>query len=315
MQNKHRVPVSWSIPLAVVLGGWLVLFLSFLDVDSAILLSPLTTLGQGLRHLSLSGSGGNLAAWAILLVITFLPALGLLWRGRRWTDLLLALASIELFAGLYYQVNPFLFDAPLPLEPAWAMTWAAALLSTLAAWAVIRLLQYIAQEEQKGRTLANIMIASAIILVFFSTALLTVNHMAEVEAVVASNENSGLESTYTHTIMRVLFMLNVVVSALFGFLLLEGSQLVRALDEDAFSGQTIAIADRVSFRCRRLTVISLLIWAAGNLLQMLAFSRCRSISVEVHLPIGLILLSLCLTLLCRYFRRAKAISDDNATII
>ena len=49
----------------------------------------LAGLGSWLRELSLSGPGGNAGAWAIVLGLTALPALGLLWRGRRRADWLL----------------------------------------------------------------------------------------------------------------------------------------------------------------------------------------------------------------------------------
>ena len=53
--------------------------------------------GLWLRNLSLSGGRGNLGAWAIVLALSMLPALGLLWRpGCKW-DFLLLLAAAEIF--------------------------------------------------------------------------------------------------------------------------------------------------------------------------------------------------------------------------
>ena len=63
-------------------------------------LEALTELGGWLRALSLSGGVGNALAWAAVLALTALPALGLLWRGRRRWDWLLALAAAEIFSGL-----------------------------------------------------------------------------------------------------------------------------------------------------------------------------------------------------------------------
>ena len=71
----------------------------------------LAGLGGWLRELSLSGPGGNAGAWAIVLGLTALPALGLLWRGRRRADWLLLLAAGEILAGLFYLVNPTLLTA------------------------------------------------------------------------------------------------------------------------------------------------------------------------------------------------------------
>ena len=56
-------------------------------------LEALTALGGWLRALSLSGGVGNALAWALVLGLSALPALGLLWRpGSRW-DWPLALAA------------------------------------------------------------------------------------------------------------------------------------------------------------------------------------------------------------------------------
>ena len=45
--------------------------------------APVNALGQALRGLSLSGSGGNAAAWAITLVVSLLPLLPFLLLRRR----------------------------------------------------------------------------------------------------------------------------------------------------------------------------------------------------------------------------------------
>ena len=53
--------------------------------------------GEWLRELSLSGAAGNIRAWAIVLALSALPALGLLWRPRCQWDWLLPLAAAETF--------------------------------------------------------------------------------------------------------------------------------------------------------------------------------------------------------------------------
>jgi len=54
---------------------------------------------------------------------------------------------------------------------------------------------------------------------------------------------------------------------------------------------------------------------AGNLLQFLLLPVLHSARFNVSFPFAAILLAASLGLLCRYFRRAKAVSDDNGTII
>ena len=79
MENKRKFALP-GLALAAVTA-----------VLAVLPLEKLLELGPWLRELSLSGGRGNAAAWAVVLGLTALPALGLLWRGRCWWDLLLLL--------------------------------------------------------------------------------------------------------------------------------------------------------------------------------------------------------------------------------
>ena len=123
-------------------------------------LEALTALGGRLRALSLSGGVGNALAWALVLGLSALPALGLLWRpGSRW-DWLLALAAAEIFSGLYFLVNPTLLH-PVMDGPAagrlWSLAVAGAAAATLLAWTVLRGLERLAAAENLGRTLGRLL--------------------------------------------------------------------------------------------------------------------------------------------------------------
>ena len=81
--------------------------------DWTVLTLPVQALGEGLRELSLSGAGGNLAAWGLVLLLSALPLILLLPRKGRWRgdeDWLLALTFPLLLAGLVLLVNPTLLS-------------------------------------------------------------------------------------------------------------------------------------------------------------------------------------------------------------
>ena len=59
----------------------------------------------------------------------------------------------------------------------------------------------------------------------------------------------------------------------------------------------------------------MLIYAGGNLFQFLFLPYLRRGDLSVSFPMFPVLLAAALDLLCRYFRRAKAVSDDNESII
>ena len=97
--------------------------------------APVNALGQALRGLSLSGTGGNAAAWAITLVVSLLPLIPFLLlrrRRRAAADGVLLLLIPQVFALLYCAVNPtlvggmaapFLPVAQLGVMAATAVTW------------------------------------------------------------------------------------------------------------------------------------------------------------------------------------------------
>ena len=74
----------------------------------------------------------------------------------------------------------------------------------------------------------------------------------------------------------------------------------------------------MSARLKRNAVVvtmAVLVCAAGNLGQMLLFSVLRDMRFLVSFPVTTVLLAVSLDLLCRYLRRAKAVSDDSESII
>ena len=94
-----------------------------------------------------------------------------------------------------------------------------------------------------------------------------------------------------------------------------GGTLALQMEEDPFGEGTVALAETLSGRCGRIAALSAAICVAGNLLQFLLLSVLRTSTFTVSFPFAPLLLAAALGLLCRYFRRAKAVSDDNGSII
>ena len=115
---------------------------------------PYVQLGQGLRALSLSGAGGNAAAWAAYVLVGLLPlgylAAKGLRRGLKPEDGLLAGYSVLLVISLYGLINPGLLPSGeqqgLPGE--WyGLMLAGCLHSMLLGYLVLRLLRGMGSEE------------------------------------------------------------------------------------------------------------------------------------------------------------------------
>lgn len=282
-----------------------------------VLLEALPRLGRWLRELSLSGPGGNAAAWAVVLALAALPALGLLWRGRcRW-DWLLALAGGEILGGLFFLVNPTLLGVPLEGEPAaklWGLTVAGGTGTVLLAWAVLRWLRAL-ERGASGRSVERLLSWAALLAGALAILAQGLDLAGKLQNVASSNTAPGLDLVPTYLTLCLLAAADLVPSLLGCAVLRWGGRLAAALEADPFAGATVALAERVRVRCGWVAAASVLVCAGESVVQMVLFPVLHTASFTVSFPFFTVLLAAVLGLLCQYFRRAKAVSDDNGTII
>lgn len=288
-----------------------------MEGSGKVLLEALPRLGRWLRELSLSGPGGNAAAWAVVLALAALPALGLLWRGRcRW-DWLLALAGGEILGGLFFLVNPTLLGVPLEGEPAaklWGLTVAGGTGAVLLAWAVLRWLRAL-ERGASGRSVERLLSWAALLAGALAILAQGLDLAGKLQNVASSNTAPGLDLVPTYLTLCLLAAADLVPSLLGCAVLRWGGRLAAALEADPFAGATVALAERVRVRCGWVAAASVLVCAGESVVQMVLFPVLHTASFTVSFPFFTVLLAAVLGLLCQYFRRAKAVSDDNGTII
>ncbi len=280
-------------------------------------LDALPRLGLWLRELSLSGGPGNAWAWAIAAFLTALPALGLLWRGRSCWDWLLLLASLEIFGGLYFLVNPTLLH-PLAWEDMgrlWSLAVSGGVSSTLLGWAALRGLGRTGRARSLGQTLERLLSWSAVLLGWLAAWSQGADLLDQIRILQAGNTHPDTNLTPTLCVLCLLAAANLIPTLLGCAALRWGGTLARVLETTPFSEETVALAETLSRRCGQIAAASVLLCAGGNLLQMLLFPMLYSVRLRVGFPFATVLLAVGLRLLCRYFRQAKAVSDDNETII
>lgn len=288
-----------------------------MEGSGKVLLEALPRLGRWLRELSLSGPGGNAAAWAVVLALAALPALGLLWRGRcRW-DWLLALAGGEILGGLFFLVNPTLLGVPLEGEPAaklWGLTVAGGTGAVLLAWAVLRWLRAL-ERGASGRSVERLLSWAALMAGALAILAQGLDLAGKLQNVASSNTAPGLDLVPTYLTLCLLAAADLVPSLLGCAVLRWGGRLAAALEADPFAGATVALAERVRVRCGWVAAASVLVCAGESVVQMVLFPVLHTASFTVSFPFFTVLLAAVLGLLCQYFRRAEAVSDDNGTII
>ena len=277
--------------------------------------SALTWLGEQLRSWSLSSPGGNAAAWAVVLALTALPSLGLLWRPRCKWDWLLPLMAAEIFAGLYLLVNPTLVSAEYPAGQMIALAVGGSLCATLLAWAILRWMMRMENSPSLGQTLERLLKCSAVILGWLAAWSQGAAALEKIHAAAAGNTAPGVVLWPTNAAVIFLAIADLIPSLLGCAMLLWGGKLARMLEADPFAEDTVALAEQLSRRCGQVAAASLLVCVAGNLAQMALLPVLRTMNFSVSFPLVTVLLAVSLDLLCRYLRRAKAVSDENESII
>lgn len=298
-------------------GQWLWPTLAAAGAAGYLLLAErLEGFGRWLRALSLSGPAGNAGAWAVVLIFTALPALGLLWRGRERADCLLLLAAGEIFFGLYFLVNPTLLYREIDVGRMWGLAFSGSTAATVLAWAVLRGMKRLSRLPSPGHALAGLLRWTAVIAGWLAAASAGVGLWERCAAAIQGNTGAEPGQLWPTCLTLAVLALAELAPALLGCgLLLRGGGLARAMEADPFGGETVALAEVLSRRCGRVAAVSVLLYAGGDLLQMLLFPLLRTTRFTLSFPAATILLAAALGLLCRYLRRAKAVNDDNQTII
>ena len=300
------------------LAGALIPLIPTVQVAGA-LTAPIELAGGLLRELSLSGPGGNVLAWAIVLLAAGLPLLLLVLppnRGRRhWEDIFLPASSLLLIGLAFCAVNPSYLDRFFgsTLLIAAAMIW----VSLLVFWGVLRLLRGMEEAplERLSGVLRILLVGCAALLVFaaasrVSGAIVEINNLQQdwtlFLAVASVPEPSGLTGDQALNIALALPLVELIPDLLGAWMLLLAADLTTALARDPFGEESVGLAIQAT-----------LVLALGvNLVKLARYdSLITEVKVSLDLPLIPLILSAALYLLCRCVQRGRELQEDNDSII
>ena len=310
------------------LAGVLIPLIPTVQVAGA-LTAPIELAGGLLRELSLSGPGGNVLAWAIVLLAAGLPLLLLVLppnRGRRhWEDIFLPASSLLLIGLAFCAVNPSYLDRFFgsTLLIAAAMIW----VSLLVFWGVLRLLRGMEEAplERLSGVLRILLVGCAALLVFaaasrVSGAIVEINNLQQdwtlFLAVASVPEPSGLTGDQTLNIALALPLVELIPDLLGAWMLLLAADLTTALARDPFGEESVGRCVTTA-RWSRLAIQATLVLALGvNLVKLARYdSLITEVKVSLDLPLIPLILSAALYLLCRCVQRGRELQEDNDSII
>ena len=310
------------------LAGALIPLIPTVQVAGAMT-APIELAGGLLRELSLSGPGGNVLAWAIVLLAAGLPLLLLVLppnRGRRhWEDALLPISSLLLIGLAFCAVNPSYLDRFFgsTLLIAAAMIW----VSLLVFWGVLRLLRGMEEAplEKLSGVLRILLVGCAALLVFaaasrVSGAIVEINNLQQdwtlFLAVASVPEPSSLTGDQALNIALALPLVELIPDLLGAWMLLLAADLTTALARDPFGEESVGRCVTTA-RWSRLAIQATLVLALGvNLVKLARYdSLITEVKVSLDLPLIPLILSAALYLLCRCVQRGRELQEDNDSII
>lgn len=310
------------------LAGALIPLIPTVQVAGA-LTAPIELAGGLLRELSLSGPGGNVLAWAIVLLAAGLPLLLLVLppnRGRRhWEDFFLPASSLLLIGLAFCAVNPSYLDRLFgsTLLIAAAVIW----VSLLVFWGVLRLLRGMEEAplERLSGVLRILLVGCAALLVFaaasrVSGAIVEINNLQQdwtlFLAVASVPEPSGLTGDQALNIALALPLVELIPDLLGAWMLLLAADLTTALARDPFGEESVGRCVTTA-RWSRLAIQATLVLALGvNLVKLARYdSLITEVKVSLDLPLIPLILSAALYLLCRCVQRGRELQEDNDSII
>ena len=310
------------------LAGALIPLIPTVQVAGA-LTAPIELAGGLLRELSLSGPGGNVLAWAIVLLAAGLPLLLLVLppnRGRRhWEDIFLPASSLLLIGLAFCAVNPSYLDRLFgsTLLIAAAVIW----VSLLVFWGVLRLLRGMEEAplEKLSGVLRILLVGCAALLVFaaasrVSGAIVEINNLQQdwtlFLAVASVPEPSGLTGDQALNIALALPLVELIPDLLGAWMLLLAADLAAALAREPFGEESVGRCVTTARWSRLAIQVTLVLALVINFVKLFWFDYLLGL-VEISLDIPLIplILSAALYLLCRCVQRGRELQEDNDSII
>lgn len=289
--------------------------------------SQLEGAGAWLRQLSLSGAGGNVLAWALVLLVSCLPLLLLVLppnRGRRhWEDAMLPISSLLLIGLAFCAANPSYLNGDFGTT--WLIAAAVVWVSLLVFWGVLRLLRGMEEAplERLSGVLRILLVGCAALLVFAaasrgSGAVVEIKDFQQdwtlFLAVVSVPEPTGL--TADQFLVLALPLLELIPDLLGAWMLLLAADLTTALAREPFGEESVGQCVTTA-RWSRLAIQATLVLALGvNLVKLARYdSLITEVKVSLDLPLIPLILSAALYLLCRCVQRGRELQEDNDSII
>ncbi len=289
---------------------------------AVIIAFPFQQIALGLRALSLSGSGGNIAAISIYVLLCLLPSLvALFWYRKKLygEDVLIPIFSTTMFVAIYFMINPALLSGSYGEEffPILRLILGGACWCVVISWAVLKLVRR-SREADRAGVQALLKICLGLMAFFFAAvacAGAVGDFAASYEELREGNTAGYVNLSLTTVFLAVKAIISALPYALDAIVAVKGMELLTAMAADPYSAGTVEKGEGLAtfaVMSLKLTIVLSLVF---NLLQLVFIEKLLVVDMELVLPLVSIAFMLCALLLSRLIRENKALKDDNDMFI
>ena len=316
---------------AAAVGGIFATLIQNINIEG--LSVPFVWLGEGLRALSLGGVGGNIVAWAVVLLLSAIPLVGVVVVHRHgtvtWVEGLLALASVQSITLLYLMVNPTQITHPIGFDVSVMYVFVAgsAIVSTLIGYGLLKGIQHLVHFKLGNPS--RLFFGFGLIFLFLVTGIEVFNLMAELDAVRAGNvmpegmmfsgvlagaKMSG-GTKFTESLLIVLTAVELIPTLATGLLIVMAGDLFAAIGNAPFEEETVAQAQELAKGSWAVAVVAVVLGIGTNLVQVMLFSRLHSLHILINVPLMTLVVAGLLLVMSEYAGRGKVIQEEINSII
>ena len=245
-------------------------------------------------------------------LLPLIPFLLLRRKRKAAEDWVLVLLIPQLFALIYYAVNPTLIDSmAAPFLPVGQL---GVILATAVTWLVLAFLRALAEApgERLAAAVGVLLTGCALLLAFGAGANQAAAWRSAADSVRSGNTG---DVSFTLIMLAVLGVLRAAPYLLGAAALLWGGRLVEAVGREPFSRDTVQLCDRTALACRMAAEAAVILALTVNLLQLMAFSLLVKVDFQVELNLLPLALAGAMFLLSRWMRQGLALREDNDSII
>ena len=315
---KKKINLLFLLDTAVFLGIFALICMAGTEAFSF----PFAQIGSGLRLLSLSGNGGNVAAITLYCIVCLMPMGYLLVRRNRLAaeDGLLVLLTALLFGVMYLMVNPGLLENYLGKAGAGTMgkgLLSLAVWSVVIAYAVLRLLRWV-----KGAGNEQLFFALELLLIGFAAGFMLLGLgiglrelLEQLGQLREENTAPGVDLMPTNLFLLIRFGMRALEYTMDTVVSLCLAKLVHALRVNGYSQAAVDAARRSKVWASRALALVTLAAAAVNLAQLVFARQLQDVSLQLRIPVVSAALVLTALVASELIRQGKALRDDNDAFI